>query len=92
MPKKPKTHHGRTPEPRENANARGYNFRWQKASKAWLILHPLCAIHLAKGLKVLATCVDHIQPHRGDPELFWDQNNWQSACKSCHNAKTAAGG
>nr|WP_246414712.1 HNH endonuclease signature motif containing protein [Yoonia ponticola] len=32
-----------------------------------------------------ATTVDHIKPHRGDKVLFWDKNNWQSLCTSCHN-------
>ena len=34
------------------------------------------------------TVVDHIRPHRGDPVLFWDEKNWQSLCKSCHDKKT----
>ena len=37
---------------------------------------------------VRATVVDHIIPHRGDQKLFWDQNNWQALCKSCHDKKT----
>lgn len=28
---------------------------------------------------------DHKQPHRGDPRLFWDKNNLQTLCKSCHD-------
>ena len=32
--------------------------------------------------------VDHIRPHRGDPILFWDESNWQSLCKACHDKKT----
>jgi len=39
---------------------------------------------------VLATVVDHITPHKGDNDLFWDRANWQSLCESCHNRKTAA--
>ena len=27
-----------------------------------------------------------------DPGLFWDRANWQSMCKSCHDAKTAREG
>lgn len=34
---------------------------------------------------------DHVRPHRGDPALFWDQDNLQSLCASCHSsAKQAA--
>ncbi len=33
-----------------------------------------------------ATVVDHIIPHYGDRQLFWDNiNNWQSLCVTCHN-------
>jgi 5-methylcytosine-specific restriction protein A len=39
-----------------------------------------------------AVIVDHIQPHRGDPGLFWAQSNWQSLCKPCHDRKTRGGG
>jgi 5-methylcytosine-specific restriction protein A len=33
--------------------------------------------------------VDHRIPHRGDKRLFWDQSNWQSMSKTCHDRKTA---
>jgi len=36
-----------------------------------------------------ATVVDHKVPHRGDQVLMWDQNNWQSMAKECHDKKTA---
>ena len=29
---------------------------------------------------------DHIQPHRGDAALFWDENNLQCLCKTCHDS------
>jgi 5-methylcytosine-specific restriction protein A len=38
---------------------------------------------------VPAAVTDHIIPHRGDKRLFWDANNWQALCLSCHGAKTA---
>lgn len=38
----------------------------------------------------LATVVDHVIPHRGDMELFWDSDNWQSMHKQCHDKKTAS--
>jgi len=34
-----------------------------------------------------ASVVDHIVAHRGDQELFWDQSNWQSLCKPCHDSE-----
>ncbi len=70
------------------AAKRGYNRRWQKARKSYLEAHPLCVQCAKQGKYVRATVVDHIIPHRGDQKLFWDQNNWQSLCKSCHDKKT----
>lgn len=77
------------PEATRPAAKRGYNRRWQKARKSYLEAHPLCVQCAKKGKYVRATVVDHIIPHRGDQKLFWDQNNWQSLCKSCHDKKTA---
>lgn len=71
------------------ASARGYNYRWQKASKAFLRAHPFCAECLRHGRYTKAEVVDHIVPHRGDYELFWNRDNWQPLCKSCHDRKTA---
>lgn len=31
--------------------------------------------------------VDHIQPHRGDPELFWDPSNLQAVAKGWHDSE-----
>ena len=67
---------------------KGYNRRWQRARKTFLSAHPLCVRCKEKGKVVPATGVDHIIPHRGDQKLFWDQNNWQPLCKSCHDSKT----
>jgi 5-methylcytosine-specific restriction protein A len=38
---------------------------------------------------VVATVVDHIQPHKGDYVKFWDVLNWQPLCRACHARKTA---
>ncbi len=35
-----------------------------------------------------ATVVDHIRPHKGNQELFWDVTNWGALCKRCHDIKT----
>jgi 5-methylcytosine-specific restriction protein A len=32
-----------------------------------------------------ASVVDHIKPHKGDYELFWDADNHQALCKPCHD-------
>lgn len=38
------------------------------------------------GRIMAATVVDHIVPHKGDQQLFWDQSNWQPLCERHHNA------
>ncbi len=74
---------------RLSSAARGYNAQWVKARNAYLRLNPLCATCKADGIMTIATCVDHIIPHKGDMQLFWDtKKNWQSLCKHCHSKKT----
>ena len=58
--------------------------RWKKESKDFLKTHQYCEM-----CGDYATVVDHIIPHRGDEELFWNKENWQPLCKSCHDKKTA---
>lgn len=67
----------------------GYGRRWEKAREAFLIENPLCVECQKHGRYTPATEVDHIIPHRGDQNLFWDRKNWQSLCHSCHSKKTA---
>lgn len=62
-----------------------YGYRWQQASAAYLVEHPWCA---KRGCKAPATCTDHIIPHRGGGVLFWDMDNWQPLCTSCHARKS----
>lgn len=62
---------------------------WRKASRAWLRNNPICVDCDELGLVVLASEVDHVAPHRGDRQKFWDRSNWQSLCKPCHSRKTA---
>lgn len=57
--------------------------RWRKESKDFLKKYPVCFI-CGKPSRI----TDHIIPHRGDVTLFWDQNNWQPMCWSCHSRKT----
>lgn len=77
---------------RESSAKRGYGYRWQQVSKGFLRAHPLCQCpDCLEGVKQLkpATVVDHIIPHRGDMNLFWNRNNWQAMAKECHDRKTA---
>jgi len=68
---------------------RGYDNRWLKAAAVFKKENPLCVICEKEGVYTPVYCVDHIVPHKGDMELFWDKSNWQSCCKTCHDRKTA---
>jgi 5-methylcytosine-specific restriction enzyme A len=57
---------------------------WRRRSLAQRCAYPLCAMCLAKGKAVAATCADHITPHRGDWTKF-TRGALQSLCTECHN-------
>ena len=81
-------HRALHPEEIRSASSRGYDSRWRKARAQFLAEHPLCEECRKNGRYTKATDVDHIVAHRGDPELFWDRNNWQALCHVCHSRKT----
>jgi len=75
---------------RKNSTDRGYNYKWQKVSRNFRLAQPACnECGVVESLNNMV--VDHIVPHRGDMQIFWDPNNWQSLCRTCHNKKTARG-
>lgn len=61
---------------------------WRKKAKAQLLDEPLCAYCLREGRITPATVADHVKPHRGDPDLFWN-GELQSLCDEapwrCHS-------
>lgn len=66
--------------------------RWRRLRRRFLQENPLCVECKKVGRLTAATVVDHIIPHKGDEKLFWDEDNLQALCKSCHDRKTAAEG
>jgi len=42
-----------------------------------------------QGRTTPAVELDHIKKHGGDPELFWDVNNWQGLCFDHHRSTKA---
>ena len=64
--------------------------RWRRRSRAFLQANPLCVMCTAAGRVTLAQLVDHIVPHKGDEELFWDEANWQPLCAKDHSAAKQA--
>lgn len=63
--------------------------RWARIRAAQLARDPLCAICLKAGRVTAATVCDHVEPHRGDPEKFWN-GPFQSLCDEppwrCHSS------
>ena len=65
--------------------------KWYKTSE-WQRLRWGC---LSSALFTCSRCgvvgesrdlvADHIRPHRGDRELFFDRGNLQCLCKACHD-------
>jgi 5-methylcytosine-specific restriction protein A len=56
------------------------------ARERYLAEHPLCVYCMGMGKVTPATVVDHIIPHRGDMDLFWDEGNWQALCSPHHDS------
>ena len=81
-------HAAQHPEESRPASERGYGSAWRRARRRYLEAHPLCVECMKEGRYTRATDVDHIVPHRGDPALFWDEDNWQALCHRHHSVKT----
>ena len=81
------------PRPRRNPHApspRGYRDwyqleAWRRRAKLQLLLDPLCAYCLQRGLVVPAEIADHVERHGGDYTKFLI-GKLQSLCRSCHSS------
>ena len=69
-------------EPRYNTT------QWRNLRQIVLQGDPLCKMCEANGYTTLAQMVDHIKPVRLGGE-FWNQDNLQPLCNSCHASKSA---
>jgi hypothetical protein len=62
--------------------------RWRQIRQNQLTIEPLCANCLKHGRVTAATVCDHREPHRGDPDKFWN-GPFQSLCDEapwrCHS-------
>lgn len=83
MPRTDASWRGSTKSSRE----RGYTWAWEKARKRFLQAHPLCCYCERDGRVTVATVVDHMEPHRGDQKLFWDETNWAPMCVAHHSGE-----
>ena len=73
---------------KQTSSQRGYGHKWRKRRQEFLSrpCNVLCVFCASKGQITAATVVDHIKPHKGNQELFWDESNWQPLCASCHSS------
>ena len=76
---------------RGSSTERGYSSRWRRYRILFIREHPLCRECQAEGKLTPTFAIDHIIPHRGDYELFWDEDNHQPLCEHHHNSKTRRG-
>jgi len=81
---KPKPIDTRTKEAKQRQKL--YNHKWSKQRSYFLQDNPLCVMCQNQGTIKQASVVDHIIPHKGDLQLFWDISNWQSLCKRHHDS------
>ena len=73
------------------------NRKWRSLADAWVRQYPICVLCLVHGQVNMGVneyhskqqrnlIVDHIEPHRGDVDLFWDQDNLETLCRyPCHD-------
>jgi hypothetical protein len=71
---------------RESETRRLYwTARWRGIARQQLNEQPLCVKCEADGFVTAATVCDHVIPHRGDVDLFWNGER-QSLCGPCHSS------
>lgn len=61
---------------------------WRAMRANQLAKEPLCCECLKEHRLTPATVADHIRKHDGNTDLFYDADNLQSMCGSCHSSKT----
>lgn len=60
--------------------------KWQRLR--WSVLvrdHFTCRTCGSVETNTSQLVADHKTPHRGDEALFWDEDNLQCLCKTCHD-------
>lgn len=59
--------------------------RWLKIRKDQLAREPLCRMCKSQGRVVSAIICDHVEPHRGNEDRFFN-GPFQSLCKAHHDS------
>lgn len=66
--------------------------RWQALRDRKREEDPFCVDCTTEGRPCVPwTDLDHVVPHNGDPDRFWDYSGLQGLCASHHAAKTGRG-
>jgi 5-methylcytosine-specific restriction protein A len=83
------THSRQREQQRYNVDVRKWyhTAQWKLLRNIVLGEQPVCV----DCQKAPSTEVDHKVPHRGSYSLFWDRQNLQGMCGTCHRRKTARG-
>lgn len=83
-------HEPHVPTPtKQERDRKPYPWRWRKYSQAYRKTHPYCRPCEQAGRVTLSYAVDHIIPVSGpDDPRFWEPENHQPICHSCHSTKT----
>lgn len=73
---------------KRGAESRGWQWlystrRYRIRRRLFMMKNPYC-----NSCGKVATDLDHIIAHKGNTELFFDEDNWQSLCGTCHRRKT----
>lgn len=90
MPYRPPIHnaHDRKAEyerQRGSSRAQGYTARWDRLSRHYRRMHPLCVGCESVGRTTLAQVVDHVLPAKRDDDRMWSVDNLQALCKWHHD-------
>lgn len=64
--------------------------RWKALRLYHLGTEPICRLCKQADKITPAAVVDHITPHKGNVDLFFDDTNLQSLCKPCHDGTKQA--
>lgn len=93
MPRAAKHYNTKSVKWNESLPCRSYHHlydtvSWKKIRISFLSDNPLCVECLKDGHYKMAKIVDHLVPHKGDINMFYDLNNLQALCKKHHDRKT----
>lgn len=70
---------------RGSSRERGYGAQWDRASALFRLHHPICKGCDAVGLVTATEVTDHVEPHKGNRDRFWNAAMWQPACRWHHD-------